>query len=335
MYKRTDGKEYFYLVSGLMVPKYMIRETLVEDIEYLVDWVPKNVDKLKSLVVRNMKQFVFEMEQLYIMLCKIHAHWLELESARILRMAEIDEPALCQQLLAPFTTNLSTLAIDIQAAQRQGFEANYWQRDEIEKCKSIISSMQIISVLLRRVQFEKAVDFALSINEFKDSEEAITFMSYISKRNVTRALNLVDEVIAVNTKKINSIIDKATTTVTDDQKKIVVVDDMPEILAALDAMLNEHYKVFAFSDSKEVLEFIDTVHQPDAFLLDIDMPIMDGLTLAKNIRSRPQYENTPILFLTGNTSRETVVKSAMYGAKAFLIKPANKDILLSKLSSCV
>lgn len=330
---KTTGKEYFYMVSGIMAPKYMVSDTLTEDIEFFVDWVAKNAKELEYLVERNMKTFVAKMEDLYKLLCAIYAHWLEMEAARILRMRDIKETDICKKLVTPFVANLHTLAIDIQMAQNQGFETSYRQRDEIERYRGIISSMKIISTLLESSEFEKAFDLSLSIDELQGSEYAVPFMSGITSKNPVQTSRVIEKIIAAYSKKIDDIISAATETIV--LKKILIVDDMPETLGALSYMLRGHYQVFAFLNCNEALNFIDNKQQPDAFILDIEMPEMDGFTLAKKIRERTNCMYTPILFLTGNSTRETLMKSVLYGAKAFLVKPASKDIIISKLSSCL
>lgn len=330
---KTSGKEFFYMVSGLMVPKYMVNEGLMEQIEYFVVWISKYSNNLEYLLECNLKKFVDRMEELYIMLCSIHAHWLEMEAARIMRMTDLGEKALCQNLIVTFVANLNTLALDIQMAQAHGFETGYRQRDEIERYRGIISSMKAVATLLEGSNFEEALDMAISINELHGSEYYVKLMTDIASKNKDRATNLIKSIIDDYTKKINDVISSVTKTV--ELKKVVIVDDMPEMLTALSHMLKGHYHVFAFSDSNEMLKFIDNKQQPDVFLLDVDMPEMDGFTLAKKIRESAQYKSTPILFLTGNSTTETLMKAVLYGAKAFIAKPASKDIIISKISSCL
>lgn len=330
---KTTGKEYFYMTSGLMVPKYMAADTLSEEIEFFVDWVSKHAKTLEFLIEHNVKTFVTKTEELYRLLYSIHAHWLEMEASRILRLIEINEINICRKLVEPFVANLHTLALDIQMAQNQGFETSYRQRDEIERYRGVISSMKVIDSLLESSEFEKALDISISIDELKGSEYAMPLFQFITSKNKERTQRFTKKIAEAFTKKIDDIITAATKTIV--LKKILLVDDMPETLGALSHMLRGHYQVFAFSRCKEVLNFIDNRQQPDAFILDIEMPEMDGFELAKKIRDRPQYETTPILFLTGNSTQETLMKSVLYGAKAFIVKPANKDIIISKLSNCL
>lgn len=113
-------------------------------------------------------------------------------------------------------------------------------------------------------------------------------------------------------------------------KKVLVVDDQPEVLLALSQMLKERYQVFALSGGKQALRFLDK-HQIDAFMLDIDMPEMDGFMLSKRIKQTPGNADKPIMFLTSSNTKETVVKALLSGGTEFASKPINRDVILKKL----
>lgn len=330
---KTSGKEYFYAVSGLMPPKYMVRKDFAEQLEYFVDWVPKNIDRLETTAAKNMSGFIEKMETLYMLICDIYAGWLEAEASKILRLAEMADSGPFRKLLAPFIANVRTLALDIQMAQRKGFETGYHQRSEIETYKDIISSMKIVIVLLKSGDYEKAFDIVTSVNEFKESDTGVSLFANIAMKDGTQSIMLAENIISDYNKRIDKIISSATESSV--IKKIVVVDDMPDMLTALSFMLKDNFQVFAFPSGKQALDFILVKQQPDAFLLDIDMPEMDGFTLAKKIRARTKHEETPIIFLTGDSRKETFNQSLAYNPKAFIVKPINKDILLSKLKSCL
>jgi CheY-like chemotaxis protein len=65
------------------------------------------------------------------------------------------------------------------------------------------------------------------------------------------------------------------------------------------------------------------------------MPEMDGYMLAKIIRDNPEHANTPILFLTGNATREHVTRAIEAGCKDFIIKPAKPEVLLAKVNKFI
>ena len=66
-------------------------------------------------------------------------------------------------------------------------------------------------------------------------------------------------------------------------------------------------------------------------MLDYELPDMTGLDFLKKIKNSKLLGHIPVIMLTGHNNREVVRKSILAGAKAFIAKPANRDIILSKL----
>lgn len=111
---------------------------------------------------------------------------------------------------------------------------------------------------------------------------------------------------------------------------ILAVDDKPELLTAIVNMLNEHYTVIALTSGEAAIKAIEK-HTPVLFILDIEMPVMDGYELAYRLRSEKRFEKTPIIFLTAQSSREHIVSAVMSGGNDYLVKPVSKDLLLNKI----
>jgi two-component system sensor histidine kinase/response regulator len=105
---------------------------------------------------------------------------------------------------------------------------------------------------------------------------------------------------------------------------------MPEILSFVNNALKEFYKIIAVPDGATALEVI-AQQKPNLFLFDIDMPDMDGFELAERIKAMPEHANTPLIFLTGNSSREYISKATSLGCNDFLVKPVSHEHLLTKV----
>lgn len=69
----------------------------------------------------------------------------------------------------------------------------------------------------------------------------------------------------------------------------------------------------------------------DVVLLDHKMPLMDGLTLLKNLRDEPLYANTPLLLMTTAEPKQISKKAERLGANVVLGKPLDAEFLLTKL----
>jgi CheY-like chemotaxis protein/HPt (histidine-containing phosphotransfer) domain-containing protein len=111
--------------------------------------------------------------------------------------------------------------------------------------------------------------------------------------------------------------------------RILAVDDTPFFLTILKKILSDStYILTCVSTGKDALKYLEK-YQPDIFLLDIEMPGMDGYELAEKIKETGQ--DAPIIFLTGNAQKEYLAKALKLGAADFIIKPINKEILISKI----
>jgi len=112
-------------------------------------------------------------------------------------------------------------------------------------------------------------------------------------------------------------------------KKILAVDDTPFFLVILKKKLqNTKYKVSCVTSGKDALKYLEK-HKVDIFLLDIEMSGMNGFELAATLREKGYKQ--PIIFLTGNARKEYFATAMKAGATDFIIKPINKEVLLSKI----
>ncbi|MDR2953008.1 MAG: response regulator [Treponema sp.] len=112
-------------------------------------------------------------------------------------------------------------------------------------------------------------------------------------------------------------------------KRILAVDDTAFFLTILKKILQDtRYKLTCVASGRDALKYLEK-NQPDIFLLDIEMPGMDGYELAARIKEGGH--KAPIIFLTGNAKKEHLAKAVEAGAVDFIIKPINKDVLLDKI----
>jgi hypothetical protein len=117
-----------------------------------------------------------------------------------------------------------------------------------------------------------------------------------------------------------------------DRVNVLLVDDRPENLLALEAILNSpSYNLVQASSGTEALRCL--LNQDFAvILLDVQMPGMDGFETATLIRSRDRSRSTPIIFITAFSSNDThVFKGYSLGAVDYLFKPVKPEILTSKV----
>ncbi|MEK6547998.1 MAG: response regulator transcription factor [Bacteroidota bacterium] len=117
------------------------------------------------------------------------------------------------------------------------------------------------------------------------------------------------------------------------QAKILLVDDDPDILELLEYNLaKENYQLAKAYDGKEALE-IAQVFKPTLIIMDVMMPIMDGIETARKMKLVPELKNTLILFLTARGEEFTEVAAFDAGAHDYIIKPIKPRALVSRINA--
>jgi DNA-binding response OmpR family regulator len=105
------------------------------------------------------------------------------------------------------------------------------------------------------------------------------------------------------------------------EKKILVVDDEPDFLRMIKIRLEaNNYKVITASDGKKAIESVKR-DKPDAVLLDIVMPGMDGFRTLKEIRKINR--NLPVFIITAFSTQERFSLANKLSASGFIVKTSN------------
>ncbi|MBM3106354.1 MAG: EAL domain-containing protein [Pseudomonas sp.] len=121
---------------------------------------------------------------------------------------------------------------------------------------------------------------------------------------------------------------------TDGSSVLLVVDDYPENLISMRALLaRQDWQVLTASSGTEALSAL-LEHDVDLVLLDVQMPGMDGFEVARLMRGSKRTRHTPIIFLTANEqSHAAVLKGYASGAVDYLFKPFDPQILRPKVQA--
>tara|TARA_B100001027_G_scaffold215552_1_gene189775 strand:- start:1509 stop:2192 length:684 start_codon:yes stop_codon:yes gene_type:complete len=115
--------------------------------------------------------------------------------------------------------------------------------------------------------------------------------------------------------------------------KILIVDDEPDIIEILSFNLeNEGYQVFSAENGKEALKLADQ-HLPNLIILDLMMPIMDGIEVCERLRIDKKFNNTLIMFLSARGEDYSQVAAFQSGADDYVTKPIKPRILNSKVKA--
>lgn len=114
---------------------------------------------------------------------------------------------------------------------------------------------------------------------------------------------------------------------------ILIVDDDSTNLRLLGKLLKENnYNVAVAKSGKDALDIVYS-EELDLIMLDVMMPEMDGYELCKIIKSQPEYQEIPILYLSALNEIDEIIKGFSHGAVDFINKPFNTKILLSRVKT--
>jgi DNA-binding response OmpR family regulator len=118
-------------------------------------------------------------------------------------------------------------------------------------------------------------------------------------------------------------------------KVVVVVDDDDDHRELLVQCLGREYRVLQAVDGEDAFDLLRRIERPDAMILDVMMPKVDGLYLARCMKSDPGLRTVPIIFLTGLSDPRDIISGIQAGARSYLVKPFRTDELLEKVRKAV
>jgi two-component system chemotaxis response regulator CheY len=111
-------------------------------------------------------------------------------------------------------------------------------------------------------------------------------------------------------------------------RSILIVDDSSTIRQQTRALLEGHgFRIVEATNGAEGLEEVKKALF-DLILVDVNMPVMNGLEMITQVRKLPDYQKTPIFVLTTESSGDTVRKGKAAGATAWVVKPFKAEVLV-------
>ena len=112
---------------------------------------------------------------------------------------------------------------------------------------------------------------------------------------------------------------------------ILVIDDDPAMLDSLkQRLIPEGFTVSTTASSEDCINQA-IIHRPDLILLDLRMPVRDGITVCKMLRANPKTQHIPIIVITGVLLPSQLEEARAYGADDVALKPIDPSDLLIRI----
>ncbi len=112
---------------------------------------------------------------------------------------------------------------------------------------------------------------------------------------------------------------------------VLVVDDSPEALGMLNEALEQAgYTVLVALEGRQAITIAEKI-TPDIILMDAIMPHLDGFDTCRAMQENPELSNVPVLFMTGLTDTDSIIRALDAGGVDYLGKPVDPDELIARM----
>ncbi len=114
---------------------------------------------------------------------------------------------------------------------------------------------------------------------------------------------------------------------------ILAIDDTPDNLSLVSAVLRDTYRVKAANNGEKGLSIALSDDPPDLILLDVMMPDLDGHEVCRRLKADPRSRDIPVIFLTAQADVENEQLGLSLGAVDYIVKPLNPPILMARVKT--
>jgi CheY-like chemotaxis protein len=117
-------------------------------------------------------------------------------------------------------------------------------------------------------------------------------------------------------------------------KSLLIVEDDDVAREALTALLDQHgYRTTAYPDGRQGLDYLRAGGRPDAILLDMLMPVLDGWRFLEELQKWSEPLSVPVIVTTGTILTREWARQK--GCAGFVRKPIDPDMLIAELNHCI
>ncbi len=168
--------------------------------------------------------------------------------------------------------------------------------------------------------------FAMEI--FPDIDENGHNVAYIFVKDMTAEIksyvSSIEEKELQHAEKQNSNI-----------RKVLIVEDNAISIAIADKIISEKYNTLLASNGEEALHVLESNEDVSLILIDLHMPVMDGFTFLREKKQNPSIASIPVIVTTSDAGAEEEIRCLSLGATDVILKPYNRDIMLSRVESVI
>ncbi|MDR0271904.1 MAG: response regulator [Clostridiales bacterium] len=315
--------QYVKKINSLFLPFKVDVEAIHLSVNRYIDRIDSETERLeRSYNSGSTTEYCGALTSIQNMLQAISAKRHEAYTVTLMRSSDRGADNYTGKILQQAIADFMLLSIEMQKAQSNAPSILNAKVGAAEKAEESSRNLTAVMHYIDAQDYDRAVDFVAEIANRGTNvgriAELINSKEYLKASEHASVLKreYEDIVNAVAKEKSN--------------KAVLAVDDRPEILTSISSALRMHFKTLGAPSGKIALDILGQ-QEIGLFILDIDMPEMDGFTLASRIRGTSGYANTPIMFLTANSSRERIMKAINLGACDFIVKPAYNETILSKV----
>ncbi len=184
----------------------------------------------------------------------------------------------------------------------------------------------MIAEIINQKQVIEAIKFGVAEYIVKPFSEK-QFVNHLNKALFEKNNNA--------TKKLTSLTQKNTQRAEekDNQQplQILVVDDVSDNIKIISEILRKDYKVKAATSGEKALQICEIDPQPDLILLDIMMPVMDGMEVCRRLKSNPKTQHIAVIFLSALDQTKYIVQGLDLGAVDYITKPIDPPLVQARV----
>jgi len=117
------------------------------------------------------------------------------------------------------------------------------------------------------------------------------------------------------------------------KQTVLLVDDEPANIRILLELLQEDYDTRVAINGETALEIVTSDQPPDLVLLDVMMPGINGYEVCQRMKSDPRTADIPVIFITGKSNEEDVVRGLRNGAVDYVAKPFSRVVVKARVKT--